>query len=370
MNRRIVIAGIVAVAAIGAGVWYWSKDRQDPNSLVLHGNVDLRQVDLPFKDNERISEVLVQEGDRVTPGQVLARLDTGRLVPRISQAEAQVAAQTEAFRRLQNGSRPEEVAQARASVASAKADAENAKSQYDRLESISRTSSGRAVSQQDLDTAKAALHVAQARLETARKSLELSVAGPRDEDVAQGKAQLDAANAELALLRRQLADADLISPTAAVVRSRLMEPGEMATPQRPVFSLALTDPKWVRAYVSESDLGRLKPGAAATVHIDSYPDRALNGWVGYISSVAEFTPKAVQTEELRTALVYEVRVFVKDPQDVLRLGMPATVALDLRQANARSAATASRDAGAQPPQNESAVSAPRVADTSTASAQK
>ena len=329
MDKRIIIAGVAAVAIIGALSWHFRGAKQNPNELVLHGNVDLRQVDLPFKDNERITEVLVQEGDRVTAGQVLARLDTGRLVPRIAQAEAQVAVQSEALKRLKNGSRPEEVAQARASVASARADAENAKSQFDRLAEISRTSGGRAVSQQDVDTTQAALRVAQARLETARKSLELSVAGPREEDVAQGKALLDAANADLALLRRQFADAELVSPTAAVVRSRLMEPGEMATSQRPVFSLALINPKWIRAYVSEGDLGRLKPGSTASVHIDSYPDRALNGWVGYISSVAEFTPKAVQTEELRTALVYEVRVFVKDPEDILRLGMPATVALDL-----------------------------------------
>lgn len=348
MNKRIVIAGIVVLGLAGALAWRFWGGKQDANSLVLHGNVDLRQVDLPFKDNERISEVLVQEGDRVTAGQVLARLDTGRLLPRIAQAQAQVVAQSEALRRLKNGSRPEEVAQARASVASAQADAENAKSQYERLEGISRTTSGRAVSQQDLDAAHAALRVAQARLETARKSLQLSVAGPREEDVAQGKAQLDAANADLALLRQQLADADLVSPTAAVVRSRLMEPGEMATPQRPVFSLALMNPKWVRAYVSETDLGRLKPGATATVHIDSYPDRALDGWVGYISSVAEFTPKAVQTEELRTALVYEVRVFVKDPEDVLRLGMPATVALNLGATGGnavRTAATPTSGAG-------------------------
>jgi HlyD family secretion protein len=278
--------------------------------------------------------VLVQEGDRVEKGQVLARLDVGRLMPRIQQAEAQVAAQAEALRRLQNGSRPEEIAQARANVASARADAENARSQFERVESIFRSSNGRAVSQQDLDAARASLRVAEARVESARKALDLSVAGPRVEDIAQGKAQLDAANAELALLRRQLADADLQAPTAGVVRSRLMEPGEMATAQRPVFSLALTDPKWVRAYVSETALGKVKPGMSASVTIDSYPDQPLEGWVGYISSVAEFTPKSVQTEELRTSLVYEVRVFVKDPQDRLRLGMPATVQLNIDRAAA------------------------------------
>jgi HlyD family secretion protein len=111
----------------------------------------------------------------------------------------------------------------------------------------------------------------------------------------------------------------------AVVRSRLMEPGDMATPQRPVFALALTDPKWVRVYVNEADLGKVRPGLAARVVTDSQPDRPIDGKVGYISSVAEFTPKSVQTEELRTSLVYEVRVLVADTGNVLRLGQPATV---------------------------------------------
>jgi HlyD family secretion protein len=99
----------------------------------------------------------------------------------------------------------------------------------------------------------------------------------------------------------------------------------MASPQRPVYSLAITDPKWVRAYVSEPDLGKVQHGMAAWVVVDSFPNRRFDGWIGFISPVAEFTPKTVQTEELRTSLVYEVRVFVKDPSDELRLGMPATV---------------------------------------------
>jgi HlyD family secretion protein len=107
----------------------------------------------------------------------------------------------------------------------------------------------------------------------------------------------------------------------------------MASPLRPVFSLAITDPKWVRAYVSEPDLGKVRPGMAASVAVDSFPGRRFDGWVGFISPVAEFTPKAVQTEELRTSLVYEVRVFVKDPADELRLGMPATVTLPPEQGN-------------------------------------
>jgi HlyD family secretion protein len=111
----------------------------------------------------------------------------------------------------------------------------------------------------------------------------------------------------------------------AVVRTRIMEPGEIAFPQKPVVSLAVTDPKWVRAYVSEPNLGKLRPGMPMWVTVDSFPGRRFDGWVGFISPVAEFTPKTVQTEDLRTSLVYEVRVFVKDPSDELRLGMPATV---------------------------------------------
>ncbi|WP_042996449.1 HlyD family efflux transporter periplasmic adaptor subunit, partial [Bordetella bronchiseptica] len=180
--------------------------------------------------------------------------------------------------------------------------------------------------------AAARLRVARAQAETQAKALQLALLGPRDEDIAEAAAQWQASQAELALLRHRLAQAELKAPTDAVVRARLLEPGDMASPQRPVYTLALTEPKWVRAYLSEPDLGRVRPGMRARVYTDSQPDRAIDGQVGYISSVAEFTPKTVQTETLRTSLVYEIRIRVDDPQDRLRLGMPATVRLDLADA--------------------------------------
>jgi HlyD family secretion protein len=294
---------------------------------VLYGNVDLRQVQLSFNNSERIAEVLVQEGARVRQGQLMARLDTRRLEPQVAQAEAQTAAQRQVVQRLRSGSRPEEIAQARANVDSAKADAVNARQQYERIKSAAEMSVGRAVRQQDVDTAKAALEMAEAKLVVNQRALELAVIGPRKEDIAEAEARLRANEAQLALLRQQLVDAQLLAPMDSVVRTRLLEPGEMASPQKPVFSLAITDPKWVRAYVSETDLGKLQEGMAARVAVDSFPERRFEGWIGFISPVAEFTPKTVQTEELRTSLVYEVRVFVKDPSDELRLGMPATVYL-------------------------------------------
>lgn len=337
MSKRIIALAVIALLALAVlGYWVFGGD-DDESHIVLQGNVDLRQIELPFNDSERIAEVLVEEGSTVKAGQVLARLDTGRLLPRVAQAEAQAAAQREALRKLRNGARPEEVAQARAALAAAQAEAANATSQLQRLRSISDESKGRAISPQDVEAAVAAARMSEAQAESSRKALELTVAGPRQEEIDQAKAQLDAAEADLALLKRQLADAELLAPTDGVIRNRLMEPGELATPQRPVFAIAITTPKWVRAYLSEVELSRVALGAPARVTMDSAPNDPLEGKVGFISSTAEFTPKTVQTEELRTSLVYEIRVFVDDPDDRLRLGMPATVTITPagQHANAR-----------------------------------
>jgi HlyD family secretion protein len=337
-RRKTLVAGllilaVVAALAIGVGLGrLWGSSKKDPNRLLLYGNVDLRQVELSFNNSERIAEVLVEEGDRVTHGQVLARLDTSRLKPEAAAAEAEVQAQQAAVLRLHNGSRPEEIAQAEAGVALAKADEVNAGLQWRRLTALAGLTTGRAISQEDIDGARAALDMAQARLAVAQKALDLSTIGPRSEDIAQGEAQLRVNQAQLELLRRQLADAELLSPCDCTVRSRLLEPGEMVSPQRPVFDLSLSDPKWIRTYVAEPDLGRIHAGMKASVSADGLGGRTIPGWIGFISSVAEFTPKAVQTEELRPGLVYEIRVFVKDPQDEMRLGMPATVTLELAPA--------------------------------------
>ena len=337
MKRTILIVlGLLLVIAIAALIWHFTRPAKPTDELTLYGNVDLRQVDLAFNNNERIVAVLAQEGDHVHAGQVLARLDESRLAPQVAQADAVRAAQAAVVERFHNGSRPEEIAQGRANMAAAEADVRNASATFDRLKAVAATSVGRAVSQQGLDNARAAVDTTQAKLEVSRKALDLLIAGPRKEDIAQAEAQLHADEAQLAFLRRQLADAALVAPVDAVIRSRLMEPGDMASPQKPVFTLAIINPKWVRAYVSEPDLGKVRPGLAAWVTADSFPGKRFDGWIGFVSSVAEFTPKPVQTEELRTKLVYEVRVFVKDPDDVLRLGMPTTVHLSL---NTESAAT-------------------------------
>ena len=292
----VVLAGAIVVIAIVAALWWFMGRQRERTELRLYGNVDLRQVELPFNGSERIATVLVQEGDHVRQGQLLAQLETSRLAPQVAKAEADVAAQQQVVDRLHHGNRPEEIAQARANVEAAAADAANAQAQYQRLRTLSDSSSGRAVSRQDMDAAKAALDNADAKLAVNHKALALQLAGPRREDVAQGDAQLRANQAQLALLQQQLKDADLRAPLDAVVRSRIVEPGEIASPQKTAFALAIIDPKWVRAYVDEPDLGLVHEGMRATVTVDAFAGRSFSGWVGFISPLAEFTPKSVETD--------------------------------------------------------------------------
>lgn len=325
-KKSAVVAALVLLAAVGAWAAYRALATKSADQIVWYGNVDVRQVSLAFNAADRIAELSVQEGDRVRAGQVIGRLDTRTLELRAAQARAQLGAQGESLARLKSGSRPEEIAQARARVRSAEAEAQLAAQQLDRLESTSRATEGHGVAKSELDAARARRRSADAQLDTAREAQKLTVQGPRKEDIAQARAQLAAAQAELALMEHQLADAELKSPVDAIVRARLMEPGDMASPQRPVYTLVIAHPKWVRAYATELELPRIRPGQAATVTADGMA-QALKGQVGYISSVAEFTPKNVQTEDLRTSLVYEVRVNVDDPDDRLRMGQPVTVRL-------------------------------------------
>lgn len=326
MKKPIVmIVLLAAVAACWYGWQHWRPHGQDAG--VFYGNIDVRQVSLAFEGSGRLAQVAVEEGDRVQPGQVLAVLDTRTLALQADQAAAQLRAQEENLRRLKNGARPAEIAQARSRLAAARADAQRARREQARLERIATASSG-AVSVQDVDRARSTARVAQAAVKERQDALALVQEGARREEIDAADAQVAAARAQLALLRHQLAQGDLRAPVKAVVRSRLLEPGDMASPQRPVLALAVTSPKWARIYVDESSLGQVKPGQAAQLSVDSMPERTLAGKIGYISSVAEFTPKSVQTEVLRTSLVYEVRVLVDDPDDVLRLGQPVTVRLE------------------------------------------
>ena len=155
--------------------------------------------------------------------------------------------------------------------------------------------------------------------------------GPRKEDIAAARATLEAVRAPSPWPRRELADTRLYAPADGIVEDRILEPGDMASPSTPVYTIALDQPALGAGLRPEAELGRIRLGMAATVTTDSYPGRVYHGWIGYLSPTAEFTPKTVETPELRTALVYQLRVYVCDARDELRLGMPATVHIDLNQ---------------------------------------
>lgn len=329
MKKRVPALIVLAAVVVAVVLWLVLRSDENPNTLELHGNVDVRQISLAFDGSGRIDALKVEEGDRVKAGELLAVLDTRTLALEARQAEANVSANRQNLLRMQNGSRPEEIQQARDRLDAAQADATRAAADLARLKQVAESTEGRGVSAQEIDRAASAAKASRAQAEQAREALQLTVKGPRSEDVAAAQAQLEASKASLALIRHRIDQGELRAPEDAVVRSRLLQVGDMASPQRPVYELALTSPKWVRVYVNEKDLGRVKPGMAAQVTTDSAPDQLVKGTVGYISSVAEFTPKSVETEDLRTALVYEVRVRVQDEEGRLRLGQPVTVDLKL-----------------------------------------
>jgi HlyD family secretion protein len=326
-KRLGILLSLVILAAIaGILMWrLWPRERTR-NQLILYGNVDIRQVHLAFNGNERIAAMLVQEGDPVEKGQLLAMLETHKLKAAVARSRAQRDAQRQIIARLEAGSRPQEIRKTQAQWEAAKSDANNAAIDYHRQQALWQQN---ATTQQDVDNARARAEATQANARAAKETFDLAVAGSREEDIAAAQATLEAYEAQLVIAERDLADGNLYAPTAGVIQNRILEPGDMASPQVPVYTLALTDPVWVRAYVPEPDLGKIHLGMAAAVRTDTYPGKVCEGWVGFISPTAEFTPKSVETTEVRTALVYQVRIYVKNPNNELRLGMPAAVTIRL-----------------------------------------
>ena len=322
-KKKAVLFLAACLLGLAAYLYHALCQQDNQEELVLQGNVDVREVSLAFRQSDRILEMLAEEGDRVQKGQVLARLDTRELKLQLQRLNAEIAAQQSTVDKLHNGTRPEEIRQAEGNLRQAQAAAEHAAGVYQRKRDIYTSIAG--ISQQELDNAYHDMEAKQATMSVAEAALQEAKAGPRQEDIAGAEAGLQALRNEQLRYIYLLSQYELQAPDDGVIRSRLLEAGDMASPSKPVFKLSLPGKKWVRAYVPETELGRVYEGQQARVYIDSLPGKAIDGQVGYISGTAEFTPKHVQTEELRTSLVYEVRVYVDDADNVLRLGMPATV---------------------------------------------
>ena len=315
---------IVAVAVFFAGRaagWWGTANGEAPT---LYGNVEVREVELGFRVGGRLADVLVDEGDKVSPGQVLARLDTQPLRDRLAGADARVAAASALVARDVAGNRPQQVREAEAALVDAEAQLGEARRLHERRKALHERGF---ISKAEFQASQAGLTAAAARAEAARAALSLVREGVRSEDRAATRAEAAQTAAERRAIETDLSDAELRAPSAGQVLTRVREAGAIVQPGEIVYTVALTQPVRVRAYVAEPELPKVRPGMRVTVHADGTA-KTWPATIGYISPTAEFTPRTVQTEDQRADLVYRVRLTVDDPRNELRQGQPVTVTLE------------------------------------------
>lgn len=322
-RRRIIILAVVAVLIVAALATrgFGLIGKRGDRELTLHGNVDIRQVDLGFRVSGRIAKMPFEEGARVGAGSVLAQLDTQPLQDALAAAEAQIAVAEAELAKRRNGNRPQEIAQARAKLAEQLSALAKAREDLERRAALVKTG---AVSRAVYDSTLQQYQSAEAQVASAREALSLQRAGSRHEDIEAAAAQRAQAIAQRDRARTDLADAVLRAPNSGVILTRAQEPGAIVQAGSSVLTLTIDRPMRVRAYIAEPDLTRISPGMAVLLTADGSP-RIYHGTIGYIAPTAEFTPKTVQTEDLRSDLVYRLRVIVTDPDDGLRQGAPVTV---------------------------------------------
>lgn len=383
MKKIILIVVVIVVLGAAGMLAYRSLHTEPTDRILVSGNIELTQVDIAFKTSGRLLERTVDEGDTVQKGMVIARLDREQLLRQrdtaqaaLDTAEAQLAESQSALRwqretmqadmqlrsadlsaaqsqylQLKNGSRPQEIQEATAAVSAAQSQYDQAKKDWDRAQTLyknddistsqydqfrSRYESSEANLKQAKEHAglveagprSEAIESAQAQVERARASLKMGQANAietkrREQDIAARQGDIEHAKAQIALIDSQLADTIAVSPINGVVLVKAADPGEILAPGTSVVTVGDIEHPWLRAYIREQDLGRVKLGAKATVTTDSFPGKTYDGRVSFISSEAEFTPKQIQTSEERVKLVYRIKIDIDNQRHELKSNMPA-----------------------------------------------
>jgi HlyD family secretion protein len=328
MKKRIIFALFIVLVAVGGLIYwqFWRSQRNGQDQLKLMGHIEATETDLAFKVPGIITKINFQEGDFLKAGAVVAELNSQDLRDEVAAAKAKVMAEQANLERLLAGSRRQEIAEAKAAVLQAQADLENKQLDYERMEGLLQR---RAVAVSRRDNARAAYLMAQEALRRARENYSLVKEGPRQEDIAKARADVKQMQANLELAQTRLGYATLTAPVNGVVLTRPAEPGEVAAIGSTILTTADLDNVYLEAYIPEPDLAKVRYGQKVAVTTDAYPDKKYAGWISFINSKAEFTPKTVETYKERVALVYRTKIRVENPNYELKPGMPAEAVIFL-----------------------------------------
>lgn len=322
ISMKKYLVGILMIVAV-AGVLYYlfTRNKEEGNPfLKVSGNIEATEVDVGFKVSGRIVSRSVDEGDWVEKGKVLATLDDEDLRQRLEVANATLKSVQARLEKLLAGSRPEEIREAEAALQQAQFDFENKKVNLERIKSLFERG---VVPKDTLDNTESAFKIAKAAVDRAKENYQLVKIGPRKEDIEDARAQVGQAKANLRLIETQLGYTTLYSPLSGVVLVKSGEIGEVVNPGTPILTLADIENVWLKAYIPEADLSRVKWGQEVSVTTDLKPQKIYKGKISFISSQAEFTPKQIQTEKERVTLVYRIKIDIPNPEKELKPGMPA-----------------------------------------------
>ena len=327
MKRRIPIL-ILLLAVIAAGVYFYPRLMNKPASdgkLRLSGNIEAHESLMSFKVQGRIVDLPVEEGQWVEEGAVLARLDDSDYRQQVAVDEATLGVRQANLKLALAGTREEEIQAAEQTLREAEADLEQKKLDYQRAQTLFKRD---VISAEQRDLADTALKRSQAAYQRAKERRDLARAGTRPEEIAIARRNVDQAEQTVRLSRIKLGYTVLRAPKAGVVLVRNTELGEVVSPGTPVLTLGDLNNVWLRAYLSETDLGRVRWGQDVELRTDTYPNKVYHGRISFISSKAEFTPKSVQTQKERVTLVYRIKIDVDNPNHELKPGMPADATIE------------------------------------------
>lgn len=320
MQKKLAAALAIVVAVILFAILAVSGNKKDPNVIFVSGNMEITEVDVSFKIAGRMIERYVDEGDTLVKDQLVAMLELKDLQLQVEERRADLQAAEDSLLELKNGYLPEEISQAAAKVDQTLADLEKQQADFARQSQLLQRD---VISQREFDSTKAAFESAEARYNEAVEYYTLLKNGTRYEKIAQGEAHVKQAIEAVALAETTVSYAYLHSPLNGWVLSKNIEPGEVVAAGTPVVTVGNLEDIWLRAYIDESDLGKINLSQKVTVTTDSYPGKEYEGRITFISNEAEFTPKNVQTQKERVKLVYRIKITVMNPNRELKPGMPA-----------------------------------------------